>query len=109
MHHIASHAQAAFQVPPAYAPHSQGYSRVALVDHTIPGAVHTGLGLCQLDVQGALNPHVHFYEEAFFVLEGPVVARIDGHDVLLGPGDYGSIPPGVPMPCATEGRGRRVG
>ena len=96
MHHVATYAQAAFQVPPAYEPHSHGYSRITLVDHTIAGAVHTGLGLCQLAAQGTLFPHVHFYEEAFFVLEGRVVARIDGHDYLFGPGDYGMIPPGVP-------------
>jgi len=96
MHHVAGYAQASFQVPPAYAPHSSGYARVALVDHTIAGAVHTGLGLCTLEAQGILNPHVHFFEEAFFLLEGQVLERIDGHDYRLGPGDYGIIPPGVP-------------
>ncbi len=105
MHHVATYAQAAFQVPPAYEPHSQGYSRVALVDHTISGAVHTGLGLCTLAAQGILNPHVHFYEEAFFVLEGQVVERIDGHDYLFGPGNYGIIPPGVPHALRNGGNG----
>jgi mannose-6-phosphate isomerase-like protein (cupin superfamily) len=83
-------------VPPAYEKHSQGYSRVALVDHTIAGAVHTGLGLCKLEAGGTLNPHVHFYEEAFFILEGQVLERIDGHDYQLGPGDCGIIQVGVP-------------
>ncbi len=95
MHHVANYDKTSFQVPPAYEKHSQGYSRVALVDHTIAGAVHTGLGLCKLDAQGTLDPHVHFYEEAFFILEGQVLARIDRHDYQLGPGDYGIIPPAV--------------
>ena len=96
MHHVANYSQAPSLVPPAYERHSQGYTRIALVDHTIAGAMHTGLGLCTLAAQGTLNPHVHFYEEAFFVLEGQVFERIDGHDYQLGPGDYGIIPPGVP-------------
>src|SRR5438552_800854 len=95
MHHVANYDKTPFQVPPAYEKYSQGYSRVALVDHNTAGAVHTGLGLCNLDAQGTLNPHVHFYEEAFFILEGQVLARIDRHDYELGPGDYGIIPPSV--------------
>jgi hypothetical protein len=60
MYQVANYDKASFQVPPAYEKHSQGYSRVALVDHTIAGAVHTGLGLCKFDSHGTLNPHVHF-------------------------------------------------
>ncbi len=96
MHHVANYDKASFQVPPAYEKNSQEYSRVALVDHTITGAVHTGLGFCKLDSKGILNPHTHFYEEAFFILEGQVLERIDGHDYQLGPGDYGIIQSGVP-------------
>ena len=95
MHLVANYDKAPFVVPPAYEQHSQGYTRIALVDHTIPGAVHTGLGLCRLEASGVLNPHVHFYEEAFFILEGQVLERIDGHDYRLGPGDYGIIQSGV--------------
>ncbi|HXR65344.1 MAG TPA: cupin domain-containing protein [Ktedonobacteraceae bacterium] len=95
MHHVANYAQASFLLPPAYEAQSQGYTRVALVDHTI-GAVHTGLGLCQLAAGGTLNPHVHFYEEAFYILEGQVLVNIDGRNYRLGPGDYGIIQAGVP-------------
>lgn len=95
MHLVANYDKAPFMVSPAYEQHSQGYTRIALVDHTIPGAVHTGLGLCRLEAGGVLNPHVHFYEEAFFILEGQVLERIDGHDYQLGPGDYGIIQSGV--------------
>ncbi len=96
MHHVAHYEPALAQTPAAYAPHSQGYARVTFVDHTIAGAVHTGVGLCTLAADGILNPHVHFYEESFFLLEGQMLGRIDGRDYLLGPGDYGIIPFGVP-------------
>jgi quercetin dioxygenase-like cupin family protein len=96
MHHVANYDKASFQVPSAHEKHSQGYSRVALVDHTLAGAVHTGLGLRKLEAGCTLNPHVHFYEEAFFILEGQVLESINGHDYQLGPGDYGIIQVGVP-------------
>ena len=65
---------------------------------TIPLSVQfiRGWALCKLDSNGTLNPHVHFYEEAFFILEGQVLERIDRHDYQLGPGDYGIIQAGVP-------------
>lgn len=78
MHHVANYEKASFQVPPAYEKLSQGYSRIALVDHTIAGAVHTGLVLCKLESSSTLNLHVHFYEEAFFLLEGQVLERSMG-------------------------------
>src|SRR5712691_753594 len=49
MHHVGNYDKAAFELPAAYQKHSQGYSRVTMVDHNIPGAVHTGLGLCKRD------------------------------------------------------------
>src|SRR5258708_2057504 len=95
MHHIIHYAQALFQLPQAYKAHSQGYARIALADHTV-GAVHTSLGLCRLEASGTLDPHVHFYEEAFYILEGQVLVSIDGRNYQLGPGDYGIIQASVP-------------
>jgi len=89
MHHVGNYDKAAFEVPSAYEKHSQGYSRIAMVDHNTTGAVHTGLGLCKLDPGGTLNNHVHFYEEAFYILEGQVLISIDGRDYQLGADDYG--------------------
>ncbi|HLI91937.1 MAG TPA: cupin domain-containing protein [Ktedonobacteraceae bacterium] len=95
MHHVGTVNEAAFQVPPGYEQHSQEYFRIALVDHTT-GAVHMGLGLCKLEPGGTLHPHVHAYEESFFLLAGQVVLSLDGRAYQLGPGDYGLIPYGVP-------------
>lgn len=95
MHHVANYSQARFLVPSAYAADSQGYTRISLADDSI-GAVHTGLGLCQLAADGYLNPHVHFYEEAFYILEGSVLGSIDGRNYRFEAGDYGIIQASVP-------------
>lgn len=102
MHHIINYAQTPFQTPPTYEAQSQGYTRISLADHTI-GAVHTGLGLCRLEAGGTLDPHVHFYEEAFYILEGQVFTHIDGHNYQLGAGDYGIIQAGVPHSWRASG------
>jgi quercetin dioxygenase-like cupin family protein len=73
---------------PAYRNHSEGYSCYSLVDSTI-GSVHTGLSLNQLQPGGTIAPHVHSYEEGFYILEGNVVVAINDHAHLLGPGDFG--------------------
>ncbi len=90
MHHVGNYDKASFQLPSTYEKHSQGYSRVTLIDHTV-GSVHMGLGTCKLEPGGTLNSHVHFYEEAFYILEGRVLGSIDGRHYQFGPGDYGII------------------
>src|SRR5260370_12538183 len=90
MHHVGNYDKASFQLPSTYEKHSQGYSRVTLIDHTV-ASVHMGLGTCKLEPGGTLNSHVHFYEEAFYILEGRVLGSIDGRNYPFGPGDYGLI------------------
>lgn len=102
MHHVANYSQAEFLIPSAYAAHSQGYTRISLVDSTI-GAVHTGLGLCQLVPGGYLNPHVHFYEEALYILEGSVLCSIDNRNYRFTAGDYAIIQAGVPHSWRSAG------
>lgn len=48
MHYVGTLDEAAFSVPPDYEKHSQGYSRIALVDHSV-GSVHMGLGVSRLE------------------------------------------------------------
>jgi quercetin dioxygenase-like cupin family protein len=104
MHYVENYSNATFQVPPGYEKRSAGYSRVALVDHTT-GSVHMGLGLCKLEPGGTLEPHVHFYEEAFYILEGHVLGSIDGRAYRFGPGDYGIIQ--APLSHAWRGVGEQ--
>ena len=64
LHYIGKFEEAAFRLPPGYESYSQGYFRVALIDHTA-GSVHMGLGICQLEQGGTLAPHIQAYREAW--------------------------------------------
>ena len=54
------------------------------------GSVHTGLSVAQLDAGGVLAPHVHSFEEGFYILEGEAVVAIGDSAVHLRAGDYGA-------------------
>jgi quercetin dioxygenase-like cupin family protein len=79
---------------PKYQNRSKDYSIASLVDHT-RGSVHTELTVNQLAAQGTISPHVHSYEESFYILTGQAIVAIDGNSHLLGPGDYGVIKVGT--------------
>jgi quercetin dioxygenase-like cupin family protein len=95
MHYFKKSAAASLQPHPLYTDHSQGYSWASLIDHTT-GSVHTGLSMNQLAPGGIIAPHVHSYEEGFYLLEGEVVVQ-SGEDVYsLCPGDFGAFKVGTP-------------
>jgi quercetin dioxygenase-like cupin family protein len=101
--HIVKYAaQADYQAPPGYEGRATGFTRWSMVDHTTPGAVHTGFGVSRLDPGGRIDPHVHSYEESFHLLEGSVVVETPEATVELAPGDYGLIPIGVPHAWRNE-------
>ncbi len=56
----------------SYRGHSAGYLRRALVDRAA-GAVHQELVVAELEPGGAVDSHLHAFEEAFYVLEGSLV------------------------------------
>ena len=95
MHSFRKSADATFAPHPAYANHSQGYTQAALVDHK-SGSVHTGLSMGQLAAQGTLSPHMHSYEEGFYILEGQAVVGINEQAYLLTAGDFGACKVGTP-------------
>jgi quercetin dioxygenase-like cupin family protein len=72
-----------------------GFTRWAMVGEHTPAAVHTGFGVCALESGGAVPPHLHSYEESFYVLDGPVVLRTTDGSALLRAGDYGVLPVGL--------------
>jgi quercetin dioxygenase-like cupin family protein len=82
------------QTPNGYQGHSSGFRRATFVDHTV-GSVHMGTGICYLDPSGTVEPHLHSFEETFYILEGNVVVQIGDQSYLLGPGHYGLISTGV--------------
>jgi len=73
-----------------------GFRRWAIVDESVPGAVHTGFGICELDPGGTLAGHVHSFEQSMYVLAGSAVLDLNDGSVLLREGDYGVVPAGVP-------------
>jgi quercetin dioxygenase-like cupin family protein len=94
MHHVATFNERALPSNPVYAGHGQGYTQAPLVDHT-SGSVHTGLSIAELAAGGILAPHVHSYEESFYLLSGQVVLGVADQSYRLGPGDYGCLKVGT--------------
>jgi quercetin dioxygenase-like cupin family protein len=80
---------------PAHVGHASGFSRFKALGQN-SGAVHTDLGVCQLDAGGHLDLCVQSYEETFYVLEGEPILIMEGQAVRLVPGACGVIPVGMP-------------
>ena len=77
MHHFGHFDAAALGRDPRWAGHSEGYRHASLVDHAT-GSVHTGLSIDELAPGGTLAPHVHSYEESFYVLAGEAMLSVSG-------------------------------
>src|SRR5688572_12863506 len=90
MHYVGRSETATISLPSLYKNHSEGYTSASLVDHTC-GSVHTGLSVNELAVGGTIAPHVHSFEEGFYLLAGQALVGIDEQAYLLGPGDFGAI------------------
>src|SRR5512138_40770 len=82
------------QTPKGYEQGSSGFRRASYVDRAM-GSVHMGTGICYLDANGSIQPHLHSFEESFYVLEGNVILKIGKQDYLLGPGNFGLINTGI--------------
>ncbi len=94
MHFKGSSDDIALTVPPAYGNSSRGYTQASLIDHAT-GSVHTGLSMNQLALSGSISPHLHSYEEGFYVLEGEAVLSVADRSWRLGPGDFGAFKVGT--------------
>jgi quercetin dioxygenase-like cupin family protein len=90
MHHVARADDIRFATGPG-----TGYRRAAVIGREA-GAVHTALGLAELDAGGHLDAHVQSYEEQFYITDGTPVLILDGEAHLLMPGACGVIPVGTP-------------
>jgi quercetin dioxygenase-like cupin family protein len=88
MHYVGKFQSNMLVADPLFAEHSRRYTRASLVSHTT-GAVHTGLSIGELAAGGTLDPHVHSFEEGFYVLSGEAVVAMNGQANLLRAGDYG--------------------
>jgi quercetin dioxygenase-like cupin family protein len=81
--------------PAAFADHSEGFGRTQLLGGR-HGAIHTSTGLCDIAPGGHIAPHVHSFEESFYMLEGNPVLDVEGQSVELGPDRCGVLPVGTP-------------
>lgn len=94
MHAVSKIDPATAQTPKAYQQHSNGFRRATYVDRAM-GSVHMGTGICFLDAGGAVDPHMHSFEESFYVLAGSPSVKIGDQTHTLGPGNFGLIPTGM--------------
>src|SRR5260221_8145325 len=94
MHSVTKLEDIPAQTPDGYQANSAGFRRLTYVNRAI-GSVHMGTGVCSLDASGVIDPHVHSFEETFYILEGAVIVLIGNEARLLKPGDFGLISTGV--------------
>jgi mannose-6-phosphate isomerase-like protein (cupin superfamily) len=94
MHYVSKIDKDAAQTPKVYEKHSAGFRRATYVDRIV-GSVHMGTGICFLEPNGVIQPHLHSFEESFYILEGAVIVQIGEQSHRLGPGHFGLISTGV--------------
>jgi quercetin dioxygenase-like cupin family protein len=95
MHHFGRFQADALAEPALYKGHSDGYTETSLIGRS-NGSVHTGLTIAELRAGGRVDPHVHSFEEGFYILSGEAVVTLNGSSYLMGPGDYGVAKVGTP-------------
>ncbi len=94
MHHVSRIDESQARTPRVYEGRSTGFRRATYVDHSM-GSVHMGVGVCFLEPGGAIQSHLHSFEESFYVLEGNLTAEIGDTTNGLSTGNFGLISTGV--------------
>jgi quercetin dioxygenase-like cupin family protein len=94
VHHFGHFDASALRPHPAFDGHGDGYTHAPLVDDTT-ASVHTGLSIDELAPGGTLPPHVHSYEESFYLLSGEAILRVHDQTFRIRPGDFGVIKVGT--------------
>jgi len=105
MHYFGTFDDGTFAAHDVYAGRGEGYRQAPILGRST-GSVHTGLSVAQLDAGGVLPPHVHSFEEGFYVLEGEVILAVGDAAVHLRTGDYGALKVGTAHGWRAAGRGR---
>jgi mannose-6-phosphate isomerase-like protein (cupin superfamily) len=95
MHFVSKIDLASAKTPKLYEQKSSGFRRATYVGRGM-GSVHMGTGICYLDTDGLIQPHLHSFEESFYILEGNVIVQIGEEAYQLRPGNFGLISTGVP-------------
>ena len=94
MHYFGTFDDSALAPHEVYAGRGEGYRQASLIGRP-SGSVHTGLSVAQFDPGGVLAPHLHSFEEGFYVLEGEVILAVGDAAVHLRAGDYGALKVGT--------------
>ena len=94
MHFVSQIDPSTAQAPKFYEQGSSGFRRATYVDRAV-GSVHMGTGICYLDANGTIQPHIHSFEESFYILEGHIIVQIGEQTYQLGPGNFGLISTGI--------------
>ena len=84
-----------YTVPAAFDAISSGFRRWNVAG-AAEGSVHQEFGICELSAGGSILPHVHSFEESFYVVSGEVICETGEGAVLLREGDYGVVPVAAP-------------
>jgi quercetin dioxygenase-like cupin family protein len=93
--HIVKHAvDLDLQGPREFEGRSSGYVRDSVVDEA-GGAVQMGFAVARLESGGAVDTHVHSFEETLYVVEGELTVDTPEGSYRLVGGDYGLIPVGM--------------
>lgn len=95
MHFVSRIDPAAAPVPELYEQGTTGFRRASYVDRVM-GSVHMGTGICYLEANGAIRPHLHSFEESFYILDGTLILQMGEQAYPLGPGHFGLIGTGIP-------------
>jgi quercetin dioxygenase-like cupin family protein len=94
MHYFGKFQESSLVAQRGFDGHSQGYTHASLIDHTT-GSVHTGLSVNELGLGGTIAPHVHSFEEGFYLLSGEAVVGINDQAYRLRAGDFGVVKVGA--------------
>src|SRR4026209_2161190 len=90
MHYVSKIDATKIQTPKLYEKQSSGFRHAAYVDRAI-GSVHMRTGICYLDADGIIQPHLHSFEESFYILEGTVIVQVGEQAYQLSAGHFGLI------------------
>jgi quercetin dioxygenase-like cupin family protein len=93
MHHR-GHLSATPDDPGAYVDHSRGHARRQLIGRSC-GSVHQEVAVGELQPGGAVDLHLHAFEEVVYVLEGELVLEVAGETEQLVADDYVFVDRGV--------------
>jgi quercetin dioxygenase-like cupin family protein len=93
-HIVKKAAEHVYEVPGEFQGRSRGYTGDRIVNES-DGAVQMAFQVSQLEPDGAVDHHVHSYEETFYVIAGNLVVDLPEGSFDVGAGDYGLIPVGV--------------